>query len=66
MTNLDSGVAAAEISDVDLDNISGGNAAGGSGALFLETPHANICADLMTVASPEGLTASVSCHAATL
>ncbi|MEU0068060.1 hypothetical protein ABZ027_00555 [Streptomyces sp. NPDC006332] len=52
-------VEAAEISDADLDNVSGGLAAGGSGGLFLETPLGSLCADLAAVASPEGLAAGV-------
>jgi hypothetical protein len=64
--NLVSRVEAAEISDVDLDNVSGGLAVGGAGGLFLETPIAEVCADLTAVASTEGLAAGVSVHAAAL
>jgi hypothetical protein len=53
--NLAPQVATAEISDADLDAVSGGLAAGGSGGLFLETPVAEVCADVLAVASVEGL-----------
>ncbi|MDH6625696.1 hypothetical protein M2271_003507 [Streptomyces sp. LBL] len=53
-------VEAAEISDADLDNVSGGFAAGGSGGLCLETPVANISAGLLAFASTEGLAAGAS------
>jgi hypothetical protein len=59
-------VEAAEISDADLDNVSGGLAAGGAGGLFLETPLGDVCADLMAVASPEGLAVGTSAHTAAL
>ncbi|MEV8021182.1 hypothetical protein AB0O76_33585 [Streptomyces sp. NPDC086554] len=64
--NIASRFEAAEISDAELDNVSGGNAAGGSGGLFLETPHAHACADLTAVASTEGLAVGASVHAAAL
>jgi hypothetical protein len=35
-------IATQEISDADLDNVSGGVAAGGAGALQLETPVASL------------------------
>ncbi|MEV2210464.1 hypothetical protein AB0H86_02900 [Streptomyces sp. NPDC050997] len=53
-------VEAAEISDADLDNVSGGLAAGGSGGLFLETPLGDLGAGLLAVASPEGVAAGAS------
>ena len=59
-------VEAVEISDADLDNVSGGLAAGGAGALSLETPVASACADLLAVASPEGLAAGTSVHTTAL
>ncbi len=62
--NYSSRVEAAEISDADLDNVSGGLAGGGSGGLFLDTPLGEICADLAAVASPEGLAAGGSLHTA--
>ncbi|MPY56612.1 hypothetical protein [Streptomyces spongiae] len=56
-------VATAEMSDADLDTVSGGLAGGVSGGLFLETPLADVCADLLAVASPEGLGAGGSVQA---
>jgi hypothetical protein len=68
--NLDSRVETAEISDADLDSVSGGLAAGGSGGLSLETPIADVCADVcadvVAVASGEGLVAGASVHASAL
>ncbi|GEC05361.1 hypothetical protein SSP24_30160 [Streptomyces spinoverrucosus] len=64
--NPASTVATTEISDVDLDNVSGGLAAGGSGGLFIETPIAAVCADLMAVGSAEGLAAGASIHTTAL
>ncbi|CAM5248828.1 hypothetical protein SALBM311S_00241 [Streptomyces alboniger] len=52
-------VEAAEISDADLDNVSGGLGLGGSGGLCLETPLGDIAGGLAAVASPEGLSAGV-------
>ncbi|MEU2287258.1 hypothetical protein ABZ614_36025 [Streptomyces sp. NPDC013178] len=60
--NLAPRVETVEISDADLDNVSGGLAAGGSGGLSLETPVADICADLVAVASTEGLASGASVH----
>ncbi|KOU63472.1 hypothetical protein ADK57_21645 [Streptomyces sp. MMG1533] len=59
-------VETAEISDAHLDNVSGGLAGGGSGGLFLETPVADVCADLMAVASTEGLASGASVHTTAL
>ncbi|GGZ69485.1 hypothetical protein [Streptomyces bluensis] len=66
--NLTSQVATAEMSDADLDNVSGGLAAGASGGLFLDTPLAGVGAGLMAAASAEGVGAGVgaSVHAAGL
>jgi hypothetical protein len=55
----------AEISDADLDNISGGLAAGASGGLYLQTPLAEVCADLLAVATDDGVAVGTSMHAAT-
>ncbi|MFF4487792.1 hypothetical protein ACFY0F_15070 [Streptomyces sp. NPDC001544] len=55
--NLAPRVETAVISDADLDNVSGGMAAGGSGGLHVETPIADLCADVLAVASPEGVAA---------
>ncbi|WP_217236088.1 hypothetical protein [Streptomyces sp. AC555_RSS877] len=64
--NLAGPVETAEISDTDLDDVSGGHAVGGFGGLSVETPIADVCADLMAVASTEGLTAGADVHAAAL
>ncbi|MFD3621375.1 hypothetical protein ACFWWT_40500 [Streptomyces sp. NPDC058676] len=64
--NLACPVETAEISDADLDHVSGGLAVGGSGGLFVETPIADVCADLVAVASTEGLGAGASVHTAAL
>ncbi|MHC3467943.1 hypothetical protein ACYF6T_04425 [Streptomyces sp. 7R007] len=60
--NLAPQVATTEISDADLDHVSGGLAAGGSGGLFLNTPLGDVCAGLEAVVSPEGLEAGLSLH----
>ncbi|WP_405620173.1 hypothetical protein [Streptomyces sp. NBC_00076] len=52
-------VEAAEISDADLDNVSGGLGLGGSGGLLLETPLGDIAGGLTAVGSLEGLSAGV-------
>ncbi|WP_112467385.1 hypothetical protein [Streptomyces triticisoli] len=57
-------VATAEISDADLDNVSGGLAAGGSGDLCVETPVATVTSDLLAVATPEGVAAGTAVHTA--
>ncbi|MGW3357213.1 hypothetical protein ACWDFL_17590 [Streptomyces bungoensis] len=57
-------VATTEISDADLDNVSGGLAVGGSGGLCIETPVASVAADLLAVATPEGITTGTAFHAA--
>ncbi|MEG3630482.1 hypothetical protein [Streptomyces poriticola] len=59
-------VAAAEISDADLDTISGGLAVGGSGGLFIETPLADLCAGVVAVGSTEGLASGTSVRATAL
>ncbi|KOG42627.1 hypothetical protein [Streptomyces resistomycificus] len=64
--NLAPQIATAEMSDADLDHVSGGLAAGGSGGLFLETPVASVCADVLAVVSPEGLAAGADVHTAAL
>lgn len=61
--NVTPQVETAEMSDAALDTVSGGLAAGASGGLFLETPLADVCADLLAVASPEGVTAGGAVHA---
>ncbi|MFF9363927.1 hypothetical protein [Streptomyces griseoluteus] len=55
-------VVTTEISDADLDNVSGGLAVAGSGGLFIETPIASVASDLLAVATPEGVTAGVGFH----
>jgi hypothetical protein len=60
--NLASPVGTAEMSDADLDGVSGGLAVGGSGGLFLDTPIADVCADLMAVASTDGLAVGAGVH----
>jgi hypothetical protein len=61
--NLASQVEAVEMSEAELESVSGGFVAGGSGALSLETPLGGVCADLLTVASPQGLTSGAHLHA---
>jgi hypothetical protein len=62
--NLGHQVETAEMSDADLDGISGGLAAGGSGGLFLETPLADVCGDVAAVGTGRGLSLGTSLHAA--
>jgi hypothetical protein len=62
--NVTPQVETAEMSDTDLDKVSGGLAAGGVGGLALETPLGDLCADLQAVGSTEGLTANASLQAA--
>lgn len=57
-------VATTDISDADLDNVSGGLAIGGSGGLCVETPIASVAADLLAVATPDGVTTGMALHAA--
>ncbi|PZG96052.1 hypothetical protein C1I97_26595 [Streptomyces sp. NTH33] len=63
--NLAPQVATAEISDADLDNVSGGLAAGGSGGLCAETPIAAVTSDLLAIATPEGVAVGAAVHTAT-
>jgi hypothetical protein len=60
--NLGHQVETAEMSDASLDQISGG--VGGSGGLFVETPVADICADVTGVGTEQGLALGTSLHAA--
>jgi len=70
--NLAPQVATAEISDADLDNVSGGLAggdsgglaAGGSGGLYVETPIAAVTSGLLAVATPEGAAVGTAVTAA--
>ncbi|MEV6962123.1 hypothetical protein AB0M97_23630 [Streptomyces sp. NPDC051207] len=62
--NLGHQVETAEMSDADLDQISGGLAVGGSGGLFVETPVVDICADATGVGTENGLALGTSLHAA--
>ncbi|MFE2093475.1 hypothetical protein [Streptomyces sp. NPDC059460] len=62
--NLAPQVATAEISDADLDNVSGGLAVGGSGGLYAETPAAAVTSDLLAIATPEGVAAGTTVHTA--
>ncbi|MBA2810062.1 hypothetical protein E0500_022345 [Streptomyces sp. KM273126] len=66
--NLTPQVATAEMSDADLDNVSGGLAAGVSGGLFLDTPLAGVGAGVTAGASAEGVGAGLGAgvHAAGL
>ncbi|WP_037671168.1 hypothetical protein [Streptomyces griseus] len=57
-------VETAEISDAALDAVSGGLAAGGAGGLHVETPLADVCADLLAVGSADGVVAGGSIHVA--
>jgi hypothetical protein len=50
-------VETAEMSDADLDNVSGGMAGGGSGGLFLEVPPLGVGADAFAFLSTEGVAA---------
>ncbi|MFJ9738313.1 hypothetical protein [Streptomyces sp. NPDC101166] len=58
--NLPAQVDTVELSDSDLDGLAGAGAdagftAVGSGGLQLETPLVGVCADVLSVASAEGL-----------
>ncbi|MFF4760535.1 type A2 lantipeptide [Streptomyces sp. NPDC001292] len=55
-------VATAEISDADLDNISGGLAVGGG--LYAETPIADVASGHLVIATPEGVAADAAVHTA--
>ncbi|MFC9278306.1 hypothetical protein [Streptomyces collinus] len=66
MTNRAARMETTEISDAELDNVSGGLAAGGAGCLSLDTPLGAVSADLLAVASPQGLTAGASLNATTV
>ncbi|MFF9125203.1 hypothetical protein ACF09J_18195 [Streptomyces sp. NPDC014889] len=57
-------VATAEISDADLDHVSGGLAVGGSGGLCVETPIATVTSGVLAVASPEGVAVGTAVHTA--
>lgn len=57
-------VTTTEISDTDLDNVSGGLAVAGSGGLSIETPIASVASDFLAVATPEGATTGIAFHTA--
>ncbi|MFD6023406.1 type A2 lantipeptide [Streptomyces griseoluteus] len=63
--NFDPHIATTEISDADLDNVSGGLAVAGSGGLSIETPIASVASGLLAVATPDGVTTGLALHAAT-
>ncbi|MGW2897534.1 hypothetical protein ACWDAO_23765 [Streptomyces sp. NPDC001212] len=52
-----------EISDADLDNVSGGLAVGGSSGL-IETPIAAVTSGVLAIATPAGVAASTAVHTA--
>lgn len=62
--NLGHQVETAEMSDDNLDQISGGIGAGGSGGLFIETPLGELCTDALAVGTDKGLALGTSLHAA--
>lgn len=64
--NLAPRVETAELPDSDLDNLAGGLAGGGSGGLHLETPVAEVCVDVLAVASAETLAARTGVHTTAL
>ncbi|MFK4149718.1 hypothetical protein [Streptomyces sp. NPDC004065] len=57
-------VATTEISDADLDNVSGGLAVAGSGGLCIETPITSVASDALAVATPAGVTTDMAFHTA--
>ncbi|MDN0201139.1 hypothetical protein [Streptomyces sp. S.PNR 29] len=63
--NVTPQVETAEMSDGDLDKVSGGLAGAGAGNLSLETPLGDLCADLLAAGSAEGLVADGHLHAGT-
>jgi hypothetical protein len=60
--NLASQVETVEMSEADLENVSGGLEAGGSGGLSVETPLADVCGGFLAVASTQGLAAGAHVH----
>ncbi|MFE7217016.1 type A2 lantipeptide [Streptomyces sp. NPDC001698] len=60
--NLAPQVATAEISDADLDNVSGGLAVGGG--LYAETPIADVSSGFLAIATPEGVAAGAAVNTA--
>ncbi|MFD4973645.1 hypothetical protein [Streptomyces sp. NPDC058424] len=56
--NIAPQVATAEISDADLENVSGGIAVGGG--LYVETPVAAVASGVLAVATPEGVAAGAA------
>ncbi|TPQ15644.1 hypothetical protein [Streptomyces sporangiiformans] len=55
--NLTPQVETAEMSDAELDNISGGIGGSASGGLLVDTPLGELTAGLFSAASAEGVTA---------
>ncbi|GED90055.1 hypothetical protein [Streptomyces sp. 6-11-2] len=53
-----------EISDADLDNVSGGLTVGGSSGLCIETPIAAVTSGVLAIATPAGVAASTAVHTA--
>lgn len=57
-------VETAEISDADLDTVSGGLAAGVSGGAFLQSTSGDVCVDMFAATFAEGVAAGAGVHAA--
>ncbi|MFF3501864.1 hypothetical protein [Streptomyces sp. NPDC003247] len=66
MENLASRIESAELSDSALDNVSGGLGLGAFAGVHLETPVADVCADVLAVASADGVVSAASVHVAAL
>ncbi|MGW0817484.1 hypothetical protein ACWD00_30375 [Streptomyces viridiviolaceus] len=56
-------VETAEISDADLDAVSGGLAAGVSGGAFLHSASGDVCVDMFAATFAEGVVAGASAGA---
>ncbi|MEU6811828.1 hypothetical protein ABZ920_23190 [Streptomyces sp. NPDC046831] len=63
--NLAPQVSTAELSDADLDDVSGGLAVGSSAGLCVETPVAAVAADVLAVVTHEGVAVGTAAQAAT-
>ncbi|MGW0421524.1 hypothetical protein [Streptomyces sp. NPDC003015] len=60
--NVTPHIEAAELSDADLDNVSGGVTAATAAGLHLRVAHLEVCADAGALVSAEGAALGVTAH----
>ncbi|MFF1302430.1 hypothetical protein [Streptomyces sp. NPDC058307] len=61
--NVTPHIEAAELTDADLDTVSGGVTAAATAGLHLRVAHLEVCADAGALVSAEGVAVGVKAHA---